>query len=112
VNLSNTASGDSWNRDTFFLTVEDAPAGVERSDEHTIQVNPNPTRGPLFISSIDVEEATIQVLDESGRTVLSKGMMIGHNVPLDLSPLAKGSYFVHIVRKNGAAIMKHISITR
>lgn len=66
--------------------------------ENSIKVYPNPTTGLITIIS-DREfssEATLELYDHIGRTILVKGLNCGTRQTIDLSQLTKGLYFIKI----------------
>lgn len=72
-----------------------APSGINNIHSVSeVQVYPNPTTGQLNVE-IDVPEATIQIINTLGQTVLDK--QIKHNYgDLDVSSLRPGTYVVRI----------------
>lgn len=74
-----------------------------------LSVHPNPTSGVLFlnIGETELQEATIALLDLSGRTVAywSPGRVIGQ-MQLDMLELTEGTYLLRIDSDKGTATRK------
>ena len=113
VRWDNNAGDDLWNKTSFPLTVGE-PSGVNDNTAANSRVNfyPNPTSGPLVISSQEIKDVDIRVSDAAGRVVLNRRQSLSESSTLDLSNLANGAYFVTVVPKNGTPVMKRITVQK
>lgn len=86
----------------FYRWVVSSPCapftGVETEDR-SIGVFPNPSRGPVSIMGV-LAGQTIEVRDTFGRSVWC-GVSTGAGEPIDLSGLAPGVYFIHVEENRG-----------
>ena len=79
------------------LHVELAPVSVENlSSEFVSLVYPNPTEGKLHIQNPSTGRFSYTIIDVTGRLVGSRSDIAASETEVDLSDLAKGSYFVNI----------------
>jgi hypothetical protein len=111
--VDNNATDDLWNKTSFPLTV-DEPSGVDDpSDANShLDIYPNPTSGPLVISSHDLKDAVIRISDAAGHVVLNTQKSLSDNSSLDLSNFANGVYFVQVMPKNGTPLVKRIIVQK
>ncbi|AWG20508.1 hypothetical protein FFWV33_02665 [Flavobacterium faecale] len=72
---------------------------------NSIKVFPNPTRNNVTIEASTMENATIQVSDIAGRTLISKNISETSNT-IDLSQLQQGVYILKIKTKDGESVTK------
>src|SRR5665213_457419 len=74
------------------------PEQQNEVDEGDIKVFPNPSSGNLTVEIPDVKVNTsITVYDVSGQNVITKDNILDKTTIIDLSPLAKGIYFVRVI---------------
>lgn len=75
------------------------------SDAETLPLNlwPNPTTGDINISASDLQGATIEIFDATGRTVLRTDNLqtLGGTVQIPLHALPVGAYTMRIATANG-----------
>jgi hypothetical protein len=92
----------------------------ERLEENpatrAMKVYPNPSSGTMNLSYISIHEARIQVMitDLSGKMLwkLNTTVVAGSNVlPLDLSSLVNGTYFIHVM-DSGQSLMEKVMISK
>ena len=93
----------------FTVTME--PDGVAEHAKRRIKVYPNPVMsGPIIIESDIWKEGTsliIEVIDLSGRPVISEHLAASSQVSLDLSgPLSEGSYLLRVTDGQTVSITK------
>jgi hypothetical protein len=84
------------------------------NDIGIIQIFPNPNSGPINIRFMNKESCNVQisVLNLEGKVLVRKKLkqIYGNEIiPLDLSSLSNGTYFVHIVA-DGVSLYKKIII--
>ena len=70
-----------------------------------IEIYPNPTTGILNFDFTDAQDRSIQILDLCGKVVREFNSN-SDQLKIDLSELAKGSYFVKIKTENNTTIAK------
>lgn len=85
------------------------PLSVERRELADINVWPNPTNNLLNISGLtNYTNAQVDLVDLSGRVVLSTSETTGNNVSLNLKSIENGIYLVKIQTENGSFFQKII----
>jgi hypothetical protein len=82
--------------------------GVNNLELNQTVVYPNPNAGHFTVNLGNVDEASVQVVDISGRVVY-KSVSSGNQVQIDLSQELPGLYFVNIVR-NGITTVEKVMI--
>lgn len=75
----------------------DNTTSTEDNLEALISINPNPTKGILFIEGVDFDK--VQLVDKIGRTVL-----IAKDLKIDMSHLADGIYLIQFLDAYGIPI--------
>lgn len=97
---------------TYFNAIADSPRGSIAHEKTNIVVYPNPTADFATIN-FDINsdcEATIQLIDVTGKIIYSKDMgniVAGnHNQRIDCSNLSNGIYFVNIKTTNSNRTVK------
>jgi hypothetical protein len=65
-----------------------------------------------MISSSVADEVTVEINDESGHTLKMQHVTLSDHSSLDLSNLPNGAYFVRVTPKNGAPIVKRITVQK
>lgn len=110
--LAATFGGGIWQVD---LASSDSLISVKKWDNKTIQMqlSPNPTKDllTLHISGLQFGQYTMQILDITGKNVLTKTLDINaHNNPEQLNVLTwpSGEYFVVIERENKRIVGRFI----
>ncbi|MCL2042224.1 MAG: T9SS type A sorting domain-containing protein [Bacteroidales bacterium] len=73
-----------------------------------ITVYPNPTSGELKVESGEWSVESVDVFDVFGRNVSRLTSHISHPIPIDISFLPSGIYFVRIQTENGVVTKKII----
>jgi len=113
VNLNDTAdNGDLWNKTVYTLTVVSAASVVsETSTGHDMAVVPNPSSGRFTLRlGASAGLTGIEVTDVAGHVVFNKDIQISSAMPLDLTELANGTYFLHARPHVGEAFVRRIVI--
>ena len=72
-----------------------------------IRVYPNPNSGSFMIETSNVMEKTIEVMDVTGRVVISE-KSDSNRILMNISNLANGMYQVRIVSEKGVDMIKVI----
>lgn len=93
------------NTATNTITV-DACLGLENNDELIVSIYPNPTSGLLTISDL-TSSAQIVVFTVNGTQILSTTTPVGQST-IDLSAVAKGTYFIRISTENNTKTVQLI----
>ncbi len=78
-----------------------AITGISEVSASSISIYPNPTDGKLFIESGDLHMEKVEVLDITGRTVLTS-----HETEINISHLSAGTYFVKLKTDKGRVVKK------
>lgn len=78
------------------------PTGIEEDMAPVVFVGPNPTSAELNIYLYNSSKATVEVVDLSGKLVLTKAME--GQAEFDISKFANGVYVVTVKNAEGAAI--------
>jgi hypothetical protein len=82
----------------------------EIETESTIGVYPNPASSSFFIEGININKATIKVIDILGHEIsLSKNAIDANKIELNSTVLKPGVYFISII-KNGNQTVKQLVI--
>ncbi|MFK8045787.1 MAG: T9SS type A sorting domain-containing protein [Crocinitomicaceae bacterium] len=84
--------------DSELLAVDNTPA-------FDCKVFPNPTSDFLSISSQELNEAHIEIVDMTGRLIASK-LVNSNQVKIDVSEFTSGIYFVRITDSKGDTVQK------
>ena len=77
------------------------------NSNNSISVYPNPVQNELFISSNNVDNRTVKVIDLNGNVVIQKILSTSVN-SVDTSILAKGMYLIQVSSKEGSTTKKVI----
>ncbi|MCB9284618.1 MAG: T9SS type A sorting domain-containing protein [Lewinellaceae bacterium] len=81
--------------------------GANSPPEAKFEVYPNPVKDVVDISLGETLDAfSIQIRDVNGRVMLAQQHVQKKRVELDLSDLPVGCYFLHLLSKNGAEMVK------
>jgi hypothetical protein len=108
--VSITSTGGTLNMFLTRLAFEDAPLynSVSEYESGDVSIYPNPAHDHFYIK-IRVngisEDRSFEILDVCGRIVM-KDIIAGYDVKIDVSKLAKGTYFVKVNSGNGCALKK------
>jgi len=85
---------------------------IEKTITTSITIFPNPATQMLYVKFTQPFQtaATIKVLDMTGRVVVSTNTHVsnGEVVPMDISTLFQGIYFVQVVRSQSSNVVKFI----
>ncbi len=90
------------NSDVAIYTYNDVVNSVQplaSSNNHDFIVYPNPADNAVYMEFGDVlrcQDATIRIIDISGKTVLSKTLATASNYMLDVNSLKSGMYFIQL----------------
>jgi len=89
----------------FFRSVSVTPSSVGKAlpSQRTIAIYPNPSSTTIAIeSSVDLEEATLEIFDELGKRIMvtSQDLRSGDPHYIDIRSLSNGQYFLRIVSGN------------
>lgn len=93
----------------YNIILEPKPAGIESNSLQYIGVYPNPAQELLFVdlSTVAKEGMKIQLLDLTGKVVMTYNEEISDKIQLNLANLSKGSYQLCI--SNGtASVVKQV----
>jgi hypothetical protein len=74
--------------------------GINENEDLNVNISPNPTAGKFTISLEGINEASIKIVDASGK-LLHEHKQITSQETLDISHMAVGVYIVQIATKNG-----------
>lgn len=69
---------------------------VNKSDELSWEIFPNPTEGIIYLTSKDIIDADIEIFDESGRLILNEQLKGIQQSKIDLTSYARGVYTIKI----------------
>lgn len=98
VNMDITASEEIWNFVSRFSVA--TPTGIESvSEDLNPQLFPNPAGGDLLSIKLSapVEKINIMVFSLDGRRLISENYTFsGHEIPLNISELDSGLYFLRL----------------
>ena len=78
--------------------------------ENSFSIYPNPTTGVFNIIINDLDETTVQIIDVTGKTILSS-IIYGDKKTIDFSNQSEGIYFLKLTSKKGI-ITKKIVVNR
>jgi len=77
--------------------------------ENSFLVYPNPNKGKFEIKSVLGDEIeALTVMDVQGNTVYKDGEIESNLIPVDLSGVSSGLYFVSLATKNGSVLKRII----
>lgn len=94
--------------DNIAVYENNPPAGIEYL-EPIISLNPNPSNGFVEITSNQhLNDAHIYIYNLTGKLINEVSFNSLNNCTLNLSDVAKGSYFIHIQHQDGRRIEKLI----
>lgn len=97
---------------TFNLCIT-FPVGVDDlTDKNAVKVYPNPTRGEVFIELPSHPQAgtIITVVDITGKTIMQQKAGDGGKIPVDLSQVKNGIYFIR-TNTNGEQTIHKIVVS-
>jgi predicted extracellular nuclease len=87
-------------------------ANIQNNNIVDVNIFPNPNQG-VFTASIDVlsggKNSEVTVMDMTGRVIMKNllDLHAGNNsIPINISNLEKGTYFVQLTNTNGTAVRK------
>ena len=99
--------------DTFRVCVEGYPVSIGDIGAGIFEAKmyPNPTKGNVYfdISSSEVHDAKLSVMDITGRVVLEKRFSMVRTIRFDMSDKVSGMYFVHL-NLEGRQIIKKLIV--
>jgi len=78
----------------------------ELPQESNIKVYPNPSTGELSIENYELRIKNIEILDVSGRKLLSHISQLTPQISINISHLQAGIYFVKIITEQGEIVKK------
>ena len=104
--ICDTYNYSDWSDYVGFTTDTTGSNGIEHAGLDDVSLAPNPAASIVTVSGL-VAGAQLTVVDLNGRAVASCTADAG-SLSLDVSRLAKGTYFVRIVSDNGTAVRKLI----
>jgi hypothetical protein len=74
-----------------------------------ISIYPNPARDLLTISnSENVQNATIRIINSTGKTIMSSANRSGKKLNVDISSIPPGSYFVQLLNDGNVSTLKFV----
>jgi hypothetical protein len=79
----------------------------ELTDNEEVLIFPNPTTGMIFITTSKNESPTIRIISVDGKKIMEK-VLPASGVPIDLSHLQKGIYFVEVISGKEKVVKKLI----
>lgn len=82
------------------------PTSVDKDAADKFVLYPNPTNGQLYVKGVDTE-AVVRVYGVDGRMMKTQKVE-GENIPLDITSLPKGSYFIEILVGGKTQMVKQI----
>ena len=94
---------DGDNLTTSIYVVKSGVGLEEGKSEQSVRLCPNPTNGKLKIESGDLQVEKVEILDITGRTVLTS-----HETTLNISQFSAGTYFVKLKTETGELTKKVI----
>jgi len=98
------------NSDSVSVEVSDCN-GIEKMDESSIAVFPNPTSGQLTITFPAEDDYTISFIDALGQTVQTTQISAQKTAQLDLNSVAPGVYMLKIENAEGF-VLKRVVVER
>ena len=121
--IDNSTINESSNLLYYRLRIEDNDGKYKYSDIITVSlsyvagrviVSPNPTSGAASVSvGAPVDgKAVWKIIDNTGRVVLQNSIVLkagNNNFPMDISGLAKGSYYLSI---SGAGVDQQVKLRK
>jgi hypothetical protein len=81
---------------------------VDREENKSMMIYPNPTTGELRVTSYELQVTSIEVFDIYGRTVSTHYSILTTHYSIDISHLPTGLYFVKVFTENGVFVEKVI----
>jgi hypothetical protein len=72
------------------------PTGIKDNDAKSAMVYPNPTNGILNIDNPSTGSFGYEVINITGKTVMSRSNITGNTTKLNMSGLAKGMYIISV----------------
>lgn len=96
------SGGEFTDDDTVEFCV-DVEVGIEDEKKNSFKMYPNPARGSFIIEFSQVESnANIEILDNTGRLIMSSSVQNTDRTNINISGLASGTYFVRMSTTNFA----------
>ena len=83
-------------------------AGIESQEQFNINVYPNPANTVLNVENPDFEDATLEILDLSGKVLYSD--VLGFNNSINMSSYANGIYLVRVKGDKGRVGVQKILV--
>ena len=106
------AAANGCTNTTTFTVVVNTITGIQNVSQGSTSVYPNPAKQTMYLtfSLKGSADATIQIMNAYGETVLSEHTTIvnGETMPFDISNLATGVYFAHIVANNQTQVVRFV----
>lgn len=93
-----------WNRSTYTYAT---PTGIQKADNISFQLLPNPSNGILNLSLIGSSNTEIEIKDLQGKLLLSK-QTSETSVTIDIKELPSNLYFLHLKQCNKVSTTKFI----
>ncbi|MEI7587260.1 T9SS type A sorting domain-containing protein, partial [Runella sp.] len=87
----------------------DFPSAVWEKNTPELQIYPNPTTGKFLVQNKDNQDITLLIYDASGRPICTKNSS-GANIPMDISGMPTGSFWVFALDKNKRLIGKSVLV--
>ena len=98
---------DGYAADTSQNQALTVPVGVRAPSQYLVSVSPNPTADKVVVSlPKGSQQATVEVTDLQGRTVVAAKAVEGERHELHLGSLAPGSYVVVVRDRKGSGSVK------
>ncbi len=94
------------NTQVYLWKVTPNPEELQTSADVNIRMFPNPVANTLYISTDETKNTEIQVIDVSGKTVISKSFDNPNLMSVDVSVLTQGIYYVKISSENFVTTQK------
>jgi len=105
----------NWSTNVVHFTITDCPPLRESPSDNTVayhfSIAPNPASTEIKISfnSVSMQNAMLQIVDITGKTVIEKVLPLttGNNsVAMDIQSLSNGCYFVKMIAESGTSVQR------
>lgn len=94
----------------FSLYRKEVATGIKNnSEQYTLQVYPNPTKGELFIENRGMDSSIVEIYDFAGRLQKTVQLKDGHN-EISISHLSSGAYMLKYISKKCCNSIKLIKL--
>jgi bacillolysin len=92
-----------------FVVADGATLSTTANEFEGLSVYPNPTSGIVHISGVELEGASVSIVDITGRTIATNaGTLKGNTVEVNIKDLASGSYFMVIENDSNKSVRQII----